>query len=406
MTGLRPDVTHIYDLKTHFRDVIPNAVTLSQTFKNNGYYVARVGKIYHYGNPGDIGTPGLDDPASWNDAINPAGRDKTSLEPDLVNFTPQRGLGSAMAFLADKQGMDEEHTDGKVASETIKLLEEHQKKPFFIACGFYKPHTPWIAPRKYFDLYPIERITVPTVTSNDVKDVPKEALSSTIPWPAFGVNEQQSRECVQAYYAAISFVDAQIGRVLDAMDRLNLWDNTVVVFWSDHGYHLGDHGLWMKRSLFENSARVPLVMVAPGAKGRGKSCSRPVELLDLYPTLADIAGLSAPKNLAGKTLRPLLENPNAKWDKPAFTQVWRNGFSGHSVRTEQFRYTEWDNGKQGAELYDYDADPREQHNRVNDPKYARTTSQLREVLRANWHNEYRPAVEGKKKNGKAKKQNV
>jgi iduronate 2-sulfatase len=404
MTGLRPDVTQIYDLKTHFRDILPNVVTLPQTFKNKGYYVARVGKIYHYGNPGDIGTAGLDDPASWDHTVNPAGRDKTSLEPDLINFTPTRGNGSCMAFLADKTGRDEEHTDGKVATETIKLLEEHKDKPFFLACGFYKPHTPWIAPKKYFDPYPAGKIKVPVISQDDVKDVPKAALASTVPWPSFGVTEQQSRECTQAYYAAISFVDAQIGRVLDAMDRLKLWDNTVVVFWSDHGYHLGDHGLWMKRSLFENSARVPMVIVAPGTQGHGKACQRIVELLDLYPTLADLAGLPAPKNLMGKSLKPLLENPGASWDKAAFTQVWRGKFSGHSVRTEHFRYTEWDNRLQGAELYCYDTDPGELHNAVNDSKYEKTVSELKKIIHQNWSTEYRPPAEDKKKSGKAKKQ--
>jgi iduronate 2-sulfatase len=396
MTGLRPDTTHIYDLTTHFRDVIPNVVTLSQAFMKGGYFAARVGKIYHYGNPGDIGTPGLDDPASWNQTVNPAGRDHTSLEPDIINFTPKRGLGSSMAYLSDKQGADAEHTDGKVAAETIKLLEANKDKPFFIACGFYKPHTPWVAPKKYFDLYPMEKIKVSTASSDDVKGVPKAALGSTIPWPSFGVTEQQSRECIQAYFAAISFVDAQIGHVLDAMDRLKLWNNTIVVFWSDHGYHLGEHGLWMKRSLFENSARVPMMIVAPGMKEHGKACSRTVELLDLYPTLAEIADLPAPKNLAGKSLKPLLENPLAKWDKPAFSQVWRGNFSGHSVRTEQFRYNEWANGKEGTELYDYATDPEEKRNLVSDAKYAKTVSELRELVHRNWSNEYRPSTEEKK----------
>ena len=396
MTGLRPDTTQVFDLKKHFRDVMPDVVTLSQLFMKNGYYAARVGKIYHYGNPGDIGTPGLDDPASWNHTVNPAGRDHTTLEPDIINYTPKTGLGSAMAFLSDKQGKDEEHTDGKVATEAIKLLEENKNKPFFIACGFYKPHTPYVAPSKYFDLYPMENITIPKVPSDFVKNVPAAALASTKPWPNFGVTESQAREVKQGYYAAISFVDSQIGRVLDAVDRLKLWDNTIVVFWSDHGYHLGDHGLWMKRSLFENSARVPLVMVVPGSKGHGQVCSRTVEFVDLYPTLADLAGLTAPKNLAGKSLKSLLQDPKAKWDKPAFTQVWRGDSSGHSVRTERYRYTEWDGGKQGVELYDYETDPTENHNFASDPKYATIVTQLKQLVKANWQNEFRPPPEAKK----------
>ena len=403
MTGLRPDTTQVFDLKKHFRNVMPDVVTLSQLFMNNGYYAARVGKIYHYGNPGDIGTPGLDDPASWNHTVNPAGRDHTTLEPDIINYTPKTGLGSAMAFLSDKTGKDVEHTDGKVATETIKLLEENKDKPFFIACGFYKPHTPYVAPSKYFDLYPMDKIQIPKVSADFLKDVPKAALDSTHPWPNFGVPEPQAREVKQAYYAAISFVDAQIGRVLETVDRLKLWDNTIVVFWSDHGYHLGEHGLWMKRSLFENSARVPMVIVAPGVKGRGKSSPRTVEFVDLYPTLADLAGLTPPKNLAGKSLKPLLDDPKAKWDKPAFTQVWRGSYSGHSVRNERYRYTEWDNGKEGAQLYDFENDPNENHNLANDPKYAKTISKLRELLHRNWPNEYCPPLEERKKGGKASK---
>ena len=403
MTGLRPDTTQVFDLQKRFRSVLPGVVTLSQLFKTNGYYAARVGKIYHYGNPGDIGTPGLDDPASWDHTVNPAGRDRTSLETDVINYTPTRGLGSAMVFLSDKKGKDEEHTDGKVATEAIKLLEEHKDKPFFIAAGFYKPHCPWITPNKYFDLYKLEDIRLPKEPADYLKDVPKPALSSTTPWPWFGVTEDQARECKRAYYAAISFVDAQIGRIIDTADRLKLWDNTVVVFWSDHGYHLGEHGLWMKQSLFENSTRVPLVIIAPGAKGNGKTSPRIVEFVDLYPTLAELAGLTPPQNLAGASLRPLLNDPSAKWDRPAFTQVWRGQFAGHSVRTARYRYTEWDHGNQGAQLYDYQTDPQEYHNLVNDPAQAATLAELKALVQKNWANEFVPAAAPEKKGGKKKK---
>jgi arylsulfatase A-like enzyme len=384
MTGLRPDTTRVFDLSYHFRSGLPDVVTLSQLFMNNGYYAARVGKIYHYGNPGDIGTSGLDDKASWNHVVNPAGRDKTALEPEILNYTPKRGLGSAMCFLSDKEGKDEEHTDGKVATEAIKLLEEPRDKPFFLAAGFYKPHTPYIAPKKYFDLYPMEKIRLPEEAADATKAVPKAALASTAPWPLFGVTGEQARECKQAYYAAISFVDAQIGRLLDAMDRLKLWENTVVVFWSDHGYHLGEHGLWMKMSLFDESARVPMIVVAPGAKGNGKASPRTVELLDLYPTLADLAGLAPPGNLAGASLRPLLEDPSKAWDRPAFTQVQRSGFPGYAVTTERWRYIEWDDGKQGAQLFDRENDPHESVNLAADPKHETVLEEMKARMRKNW----------------------
>ncbi len=384
MTGLRPDTTRVFNLTYRFRDGLPDVVTLPQMFMAAGAWAGRVGKIYHYGNPGDIGTSGLDDPPSWNHVVNPAGRDKSTLEKDVLNYTPKRGLGSAMAFLSDKEGRDEDHTDGKVATEAIRLLEEHKDKPFFLAAGFYKPHTPYIAPKKYFDLYPMESIHLPKDPPDHLKSVPKPALASTQPWPNFGVTEDQARECKQAYYAAISFVDAQIGRLLDAVDRLKLWDNTVVVFWSDHGYHLGEHGLWMKQSLFEESARVPMIIVAPGAKSKDKACPRTVEFVDVYPTLADLCGLTPPKNLAGASLRPLLDDPVKAWDRPAFTQVQRAGFPGCSVRTERWRYTEWDDGQKGVQLYDHDRDPRELTNLADDPAHAKTVEELKALVKKNW----------------------
>ena len=400
MTGLRPDATQVYDLRTHFREVLPDVVTLAQLFKNGGYHVARVGKIYHYGNPGDIGTNGLDDPASWHERVNPSGRDKAE-EHLIINYTPKRGLGSSLSvWKAD--GADEEQTDGLVATEAIRLMEEHKDEPFFIAAGFYRPHCPYVAPKRYFELYPLERVRMPQGPWDYLKEVPEAALSFTRPWPWFGVTEQQARESLQAYWATISFVDAQVGRLLDALDRLQLADNTIVVFWSDHGYHVGDHGLWKKQSLFEKSARVPLILAAPGQKSPGGVCGRTVELVDLYPTLADLCGLTPPENLAGRSLRPLLDDPEAEWSKPAFTQVWRGSVPGHSVRTERYRYIEWDGGKAGAQLYDYDTDPAEQRNLVKDSAHTQVVKELRQLVRANWADEYRPS--SKARRGQAQKQ--
>ena len=381
MTGLRPDATRVFDLRYHFRTGLPDAVTLSQFFTNKGYYAARVGKIYHYGNPGQIGTSGLDDPPSWQEVFNPAGRDRTTIESNIVNYTPGRGLGSAMCLLADKEGKDEEHTDGMVATKAIELLEKHREKPFFLAVGFYKPHTPYVAPQKYFDLYPPRKISLPPTGATN--HVPELALASTRPWPWFGATEEQARECKRAYYATISFVDAQIGRVLDALDRLKLADNTIVVFWSDHGYLLGEHGLWMKQSCFEESARVPLIIAAPG-KQRGRACSQIVELVDLYPTLVDLAGFEVPRHLHGVSLVPLLKNSNAEWNRPAFTQVQRGNFPGHSVRTARWRYTEWDFGAKGVELYDHKNDPRELKNLAKDPRYAEVLSKIKALAKQNW----------------------
>jgi iduronate 2-sulfatase len=400
MTGLRPDVTQVFDLKRHFRAALPDVVTLPQLFQKSGYFAARVGKIYHYGVPGDIGTSGLDDPPSWNQFINPRGRDKDE-EGKLTNYTPKRGLGSSLSFLA-AEGADEEQTDGIGTTEMIKLLDANQGRPFFLAMGYYRPHCPYISPKKYFGQVPLDQVQVPLVSEAVKAEVPAPALASTQPWPWFGVTAAQARESLQAYWAAIEFMDAQVGRLLDTLDRLKLADHTIIVLWGDNGYHVGDHGLWKKQSLFEYSARVPLIIAAPNQKTKGQASARTVELLDIYPTLAELCGLKPTHKLAGQSLKPLLNNPKAKWDKPAFTQVWRGRFAGHSVRTERYRYTEWDDGKAGAELYDYETDPKEEHNLANDPSHAKTVATLKALVRKNWEITYRPPTppatgKGKKK---------
>jgi uncharacterized sulfatase len=378
-TGLRPDDTKVYDLRTHFRDTVPDALTLPQLFRQSGYFVARVGKLYHYGVPGDIGTDGLDDPKSWDQVVNPRGRDKD--EEDKVTNLHQgkSGLGSSFAWL-ESGGADDEYTDGKVAAETIRLLEEHKDKPFFIGCGFYRPHVPWIVPKKYFDLYPLDKIALPENPPNDRDDIPAAAL--TVKPANYGFSDEDCRKATRAYFASISYMDAQLGRVLDALDRLKLADKTIIVFWGDNGYHLGEHGLWQKQSLFEESARVPLIVVAPNAKAKGKISPRVVETVDLYPTLADLCGLQPRIYLAGGSLRPLLDDPNAIWTRVACSQTRRSGagtgaFMGYTLRTERWRYTEWDGGKQGAELYDHRNDPREFTNLANDPKYAHNVAVLK-----------------------------
>jgi uncharacterized sulfatase len=380
MTGLRPDTIRVYNLVTEFRSVLPDVVTLPQLFKRHGYVSARVGKIYHYGVPGQIGTSGLDDPPSWDIAINPRGIDKDE-EPQLTNFTPDRGLGSALAFYVSP-AQDEQHTDGKVAAETIALLESHKDRPFFIAAGFYRPHCPFIAPRKYFDMYPLDRIPAPSMAREQLAQIPPAAFFTNP--PNWNLTEQQQRESIRAYYASISFLDANVGRLLEALERLRLADNTIVVFLSDHGYNLGEHGQWMKQSLFERSARGPLIIAAPGVSARGGVSPRTVEYLDLYPTLAELAGLPTPSGLEGHSLTPLLKNPQAQWDRPAFTQVRRGpereAFMGYSVRTEKWRYTEWDNGTRGRELYDETADPGETRNLAPDPKHEKVVTDMQRLL--------------------------
>jgi iduronate 2-sulfatase len=368
MTGLRPDTIKVYDLDRHFRDEVPNAVTVSQQFMKNGWWAGRVGKIYHYNVPASIGTDGFDDPPSWQKTVNPKGRDKTD-EHLVFNAEPHRKISGALSWLA-AEGKDEEQTDGMIATEAIKLMEQKKDEPFFIAAGFFRPHTPYVAPKKYFDLYPLEDMRLPYAPKGDRKDIPTAAFAHNCPVPHYGLDELTCRKAMQAYYACVSFIDAQVGRMLDALDRLDLADDTIVVFWSDHGYHLGEHnGIWQKRTLFEQGARAPLIIKAPGAKGNGQACRRIVEFVDVYPTLTGLAGIPTPNAVEGRSLVPLLKNPLTKWDGHAITQVLRPAddrlsepVMGRSIRTERWRYSDWGEGKHGIELYDHHADPMEFNN--------------------------------------------
>ncbi len=388
LTGLRPDHTKVYQNQTHFREAVPDVVTLPQTFRKAGYFVGRVGKLYHYGVPGQIGSDGLDDAPSWEKVVNPKGRDKTE-EDRIFSLVPGQ-FGGTLSWMA-AEGTDEEQTDGIGATEAIKLLEANRNKPFFLAVGFYRPHTPYVAPKKYFDMYPLDKIRLPQVLEGERQTGPDMAWGSAKPEQA-RMTDQQRREAIQAYYASTTFMDAQVGRVLNALERLKLADHTVVVFHSDHGYHLGEHGLWQKMSLWENSARVPMVIYAPKAKGNGRASGRTVELIDLHPTLAELCGLPAPAGLDGKSLKPLLQNPGGQWDRPAFTQVSRPGgrgsnrtgrVMGRSLRTERWRYTEWGNGERGVQLYDMDKDPEEQRNLATDPKHAALVARFKQQLLRN-----------------------
>ncbi|MEX0321611.1 MAG: sulfatase [Puniceicoccaceae bacterium] len=372
MTGLRPDTIKVYDLDRHFRDEIPEAVTLPQAFQKVGYFAARVGKIYHYNVPAAIGTDGFDDPQSWNLTVNPKGRDKTD-EAMVVNAEPHRKISAALSWL-EADGTDEEQTDGMITTEAIRLMKEKGSEPFFLAVGFFRPHTPYVAPKKYFDMYPIESLRLPYAPENDRDDIPTAAFAHNCPVPNYGLDELTLLKATQAYYACVSFIDAQVGRLLTALDELGLKDNTIVVFWSDHGYHLGEHdGVWQKRTLFEQSARAPLIIRSPNHSGSGL-CRSIVEFLDIYPTLTDLAGIKAPDGLHGQSLVPLLCDPLSDWDGEAITQVLRPAddrlpeqVMGCSIRTDRYRFTEWGEGKYGVELYDHHADPGEFNNLAIDP---------------------------------------
>ena len=386
LTGLRPDTMKVYDLDANFRDVVPNTSTLPQVFKENGYWVGRVGKLYHYNVPAAIGTDGHDDPASWHEVFNPKGRDKDE-EHLITNAEPHRKISAALSWLR-ADGLDTEQTDGMIATEAINQIEKHKDEPFFLGVGFFRPHTPFVAPKKYFDLYPIENIEIPFAPKDDREDIPYAALAHNNKISNYGLTDSVCLEAKQAYYATVSFIDAQIGRLLDALEDQALLENTIIVLWSDHGYHLGEHqGIWQKRTLFEESAKAPLFIYYPLAKGNGMKSDQIVEFIDMYPTITELCGLKSSINPHGKSLSPLLDAPNQNWNGTAYTQVLRPGAGipvmGRSVRTNNWRFTDWNEGLEGEELYDILNDPYEFNNLAEEPGYSKIKSKLKLLLNDN-----------------------
>ncbi|GIW98069.1 MAG: iduronate-2-sulfatase [Pirellulaceae bacterium] len=365
LTGMRPDQLQVYDLERHFRQSMPQVTTLPQLFRRHGWFTARVGKIFHYDVPFGIGTDGLDDPQSWDVVVNPKGRD-TAEEHLIFNAEPHRPISGALSWLA-ADGDDSEQTDGMVVTAALQLLREHGDAPFFLGVGFFRPHTPYVAPRRYFDLFSFEAMRLPWSPPHDREDIPAAAFAHNCQVPHYGLDERTCREALRAYYASVAFVDAQLGRLRKGLVEAGIANRTIIVLWSDHGYHLGEHqGVWQKRCLFEPSARTPLIIYDPRAAGNGTPCPRIVELVDLYPTIAKSCGLTPPTEVAGRSLVPLLQSPTQPWREVAVTQVLRPGdgmpVMGRSVRTPRWRYTEWNGGQMGRELYDHLHDPHEFHN--------------------------------------------
>lgn len=372
LTGLYPNSTGIHANQQLFRQTIPSHHSLSQAFRLEGYFAARVGKLYHYNVPKSVGTNGHDDPGSWELELNPAGCDRLIEEPDIFSLR-KNSFGGTLSWYASPRP-DAEHTDGILADDAKWVLERCAKRkdrPFFLAVGFYRPHTPYVAPKPYFDGYDLAQMPITQNVDADVKDLPAAALGSHKKDHEL-LTDPLRREAIQAYYASTTFMDAQVGKVLDSLEELGLADNTIVVFTSDHGYHLGEHGLWQKMSLFEQSARVPMIIAAPGIEG-GKVSKSPVGLVDLYPTLTELCDVKAPDNLQGQSLVGLMEDPLGEGRGWALSQVQRNQnkrrFFGYSLRTPNWRYTRWDDGRDGAELYDHRNDPLEITNLAHLPAH-------------------------------------
>jgi uncharacterized sulfatase len=376
LSGLRPETTGVLDNAVELRTRMPDVVTLPQLFRRNGAYTAGLGKIFHVGFDPDGKRGPFQDAPSWVDCVN-FETTETGRRGEGRNLT---GGKLAWCRWLAAEGSDEDQIDGQTAAEAVRLLERHRGGPFFLGVGFHKPHDPFIAPKKYFDLYPLDQITLAHDPDDRTADLPLATPRGANLDSFSRFTDQERREFKRAYMAGISFTDAQVGKLLDALDRLELWNSTVVVFMGDHGYHLGEHGWWNKVTLFELSARAPLIVWAPGAKGMGRSAAGLVEFIDLYPTLAELCGLTPPSGLEGTSFRPLLDDPSQPGKPAAYTMVVRGKFTGRSVRSDRWRYTEWDEGRQGVELYDQASDPLDYHNLAHDPQHAATVAMMKELL--------------------------
>lgn len=389
LTGRRPDRLRIWDLPTHFREVDPSIVTLPEHFKQQGYVTQSIGKIFHNWRQDIEG-----DPQSWSvpQRLHFARHDDD--QPQVEGSLPPN---VAKAPRCERRAVeDEAYFDGRIARDAVKALRRHAdgERPFFLAVGFWKPHLPFNAPDKYWRMYDREKLA-PPLNPDRSKNAPdlafhdsREILRAA---EVRRLTQAQVMELRHGYLAGVSYLDAQVGRLLDEVDRLDLAHKTVFVFWSDHGFHLGEHALWCKTSNFELDARVPLIIAAPDLGGAGQKTPALAELLDLYPTLAELCGLPEPKNVDGVSLVPVLKNPSATVKQAAYTQHPRPNYyrgqpevMGVSVRTDGMRYTQWRDFKtgevRGEELYDHRHDPAETVNVLADPPDAEAAAIAKRLL--------------------------
>jgi len=456
MTGTRPDTSKVWDLVTSFRVALPNVVTLGQQFKANGYFVQGMGKIYH---------GGLDDPATWSvpwqdpkapvyalaadaelvgknvEPVDEDGKDNKGTAPNAYSLpksnaaaadssaggTPEKKSkkkgkkkkssdgtqGASEGGKANSRGPiyecadvpDNTFEDGKTAELAVKTMDSISQKsqPFFLAVGFRKPHLPWVAPKKYWDLYDPAKIDLAPnqflpVDAPDYAVLPNDGevrAYKGIP-PSGPIPPEIQHKLKQAYFAGVSYTDAQIGKVLAELDRLHLRTNTIIILWGDHGWKLGEHMAWGKHSNVENDVNAPLILSAPGMKNAATHSDALVEFVDIYPTLCDMAGIPMPSHLEGTSMKPLLEDPKRVWKSAAFSQYPRNAghtsagkLMGYTMRTDRYRFTVWvgnaDHSKIDAtELYDHQTDPQENYNLAKKPENAELVAQLMDQWKKGW----------------------
>ncbi len=380
LTGMRPDQSGVVtNSMVDFRQQHPEAVTLPQLFKRAGWRSMRVGKMFHMGVPGGVGKMDHQDPPSWDVSISPPGDEHLSQGPGGdPNPNLRHGLKMQWVQTADASGQ----ADANAADTAIELLRSSAGQPFFLGLGFVRPHTPFVAPSSFFDMYPLEDIELIENPPGDLDDIPAPAKNlRPFLWHNMGMSQENQRIALRGYYASVSFMDQQVGRVLDELDRLGEADRTVVLFFGDHGWHLGEHTHWQKMSLMEESVRAPLIISAPSIRGAGRASRALVEFVDFYPTLADLCGLEGPDYLDGVSLAPLLDDPDGQVKDAAYSQVqWEGRIFGRTVRSATHRYIKWVGDGDGEELYDHRSDPREFTNLAPLAEHAGTLQRMRALL--------------------------
>ncbi len=351
MTGIRPSTSGVYHNPDPWRKALPDAVTIPQHFMAHGYRAIGSGKIYHGAFP---------DPQSWNEFY--PSKEKQSPADPMPAQRPINGIPNTAHFDWGPVDVDDSQMgDAQVADWVIEQLGKKHQQPLFLACGFYRPHLPWYVPREYFDQFPLESIQLPETKIDDLDDIPKAGIRIARPNRDHKTVLQynQWKPAVRGYLASIAFMDKQIGRVLDALDQGPNANNTIIVLWTDHGWHLGEKQHWRKFALWEEATRTPMIIVAPGVKA-GSRCQAPVNLLDLYPTLIDLCDWKQRPELEGVSLKPLLNDPQTKWDRPSLTT---HGKNNHALRSSRYRYIRYADGSE--ELYDHSKDPMEYENLAN-----------------------------------------
>ena len=367
LSGLRPQTIGILDNRTPLQDVIGDRPTLPYIFRENGYYTMSLGKVFH-------GSDEHNDPNAW-DEIHGFSATETGKQGESRNMTD--GVLKWCWWQAT-EGTDEDQPDGQMAQKAVEFIQSKKEKPFFLAVGFHKPHDPFIAPKKYFDLYPLDKCDPPELPEDWEPPYPHSLPNQTDIFNKF--SEQDKREFLRSYYACTSFLDAQVGKLMQALKESGEMENTLIVFFGDHGYHLGEHNWWNKVTIYEKGTNAPFIMAGKGVDVKGVETDAMFEFIDIYPTLAELAGLPQPEHLEGKSFANILENPDQPFRSEVRAVVNRGAMMGRMVKNKEFRYIEWANGDKGTELYDQEKDPIEYNNLADNPDFANVKMEMEKLI--------------------------